>query len=294
MTTASAPAPTARTRRHRRTPPPRQRAASSVCSAGSSRPTSRSSSCGAPSPASSSRCRSPASTRRTRSRNLALISTIGAFAAMIAQPIAGHDLRPHALAIRPPCAVDGRGRPRRRPRARRHGARERRSCRSPSRSPSCRSPTTSRRARSAPSCPTGCRTPPAAPSPRSPAPARMFGALGGQIVGSMLRCDIAAAYMLLAGIALVVITLFVVFNPDHSSRDQVERAVRPRRLPRHVLGQPGQAPRLLLGLHGSPAALHRLLRRHRATSCSSSPTTSASATRPSSRSRCSASSASSA
>ena len=49
----------------------------------------------------------------------------------------------------------------------------------------------------------------------------MFGALGGQIAGSILRADIAAAYMLLAGIALVVITLFVVFNPDHSSREQV-------------------------------------------------------------------------
>ncbi len=49
----------------------------------------------------------------------------------------------------------------------------------------------------------------------------MLGALGGQIAGSALSGTIPAAYMLLAGIALVATVLFVVFNPDHSSRDQV-------------------------------------------------------------------------
>jgi MFS family permease len=48
----------------------------------------------------------------------------------------------------------------------------------------------------------------------------MLGALGGQVAGASLRSDIPAAYLLLAGLALVVIVLFVVFNPDHSSREQ--------------------------------------------------------------------------
>ncbi|WP_022891010.1 MFS transporter [Agromyces subbeticus] len=48
----------------------------------------------------------------------------------------------------------------------------------------------------------------------------MLGALGGQIAGSMLRSSIPTAYLLLAGLALIVIVLFVVFNPDHSSREQ--------------------------------------------------------------------------
>jgi MFS family permease len=47
----------------------------------------------------------------------------------------------------------------------------------------------------------------------------MLGALGGQIVGSMLLSNIPAAYVVLAGTAIVVIVLFVVFNPDHSSTD---------------------------------------------------------------------------
>jgi len=47
----------------------------------------------------------------------------------------------------------------------------------------------------------------------------MLGALGGQIVGSMLLSNIPAAYVVLAGTAIVVIVLFVVFNPDHSSTE---------------------------------------------------------------------------
>ena len=48
----------------------------------------------------------------------------------------------------------------------------------------------------------------------------MLGALGGQVAGSALASSIPAAYLGLAGLALVVTVLFVVFNPDHSSRDQ--------------------------------------------------------------------------
>ncbi|MFJ3473530.1 MFS transporter [Microbacterium maritypicum] len=45
----------------------------------------------------------------------------------------------------------------------------------------------------------------------------MVGSLGGQIVGSLFFNSIAAGYVVFAVFALVVITLFVVFNPDYSS-----------------------------------------------------------------------------
>lgn len=51
----------------------------------------------------------------------------------------------------------------------------------------------------------------------------MLGSLGGQILGSRLAADIPAAYLFLAGFSLVVLALFVIFNPDHSSRDQVNQ-----------------------------------------------------------------------
>ncbi|MEU2257725.1 MFS transporter [Nocardia xishanensis] len=51
----------------------------------------------------------------------------------------------------------------------------------------------------------------------------MSGALLGSIVGSMLYDSITVGYLFFAAIALVVLILFVAFNPDHSSVDvQVE------------------------------------------------------------------------
>ena len=47
----------------------------------------------------------------------------------------------------------------------------------------------------------------------------MVGALGGSIVGSLFLHSIAAGYVIFAVISLVVLTLFVVFNPDYSSKD---------------------------------------------------------------------------
>jgi MFS family permease len=49
--------------------------------------------------------------------------------------------------------------------------------------------------------------------------AAMLGALGGQILGSSLGHSIAPAYVGLAGLTLITTTLFVVFNPDTSSKD---------------------------------------------------------------------------
>lgn len=56
--------------------------------------------------------------------------------------------------------------------------------------------------------------------------ATMIGAIGGQVVGASLAQNIGAAYVALAGFALIVMTLFVVFNPDRSSRDQVNPPFR--------------------------------------------------------------------
>ncbi|MCD2442058.1 MFS transporter [Agromyces sp. SYSU K20354] len=47
----------------------------------------------------------------------------------------------------------------------------------------------------------------------------MVGALGGQIVGSVFLGSIAAGYVTFAVFSLVILTLFVVFNPDHSSTE---------------------------------------------------------------------------
>ena len=47
----------------------------------------------------------------------------------------------------------------------------------------------------------------------------MLGAIGGQIVGSLFAKDIPVGYIFFAGFAVVAITLFVIFNPDHSSED---------------------------------------------------------------------------
>ncbi|OJX65028.1 MAG: MFS transporter, partial [Micrococcales bacterium 73-13] len=45
----------------------------------------------------------------------------------------------------------------------------------------------------------------------------MLGALGGQILGSLFLGGLTAGYVLFAAAALVMLTLFVAFNPDRSS-----------------------------------------------------------------------------
>ena len=47
----------------------------------------------------------------------------------------------------------------------------------------------------------------------------MVGALGGSIVGSMFFDSIAAGYVIFALFSLVTLSLFVLFNPDYSSKD---------------------------------------------------------------------------
>ncbi|MDR6905570.1 MFS family permease [Agromyces sp. 3263] len=47
----------------------------------------------------------------------------------------------------------------------------------------------------------------------------MVGALGGQIVASVFLGSIAAGYVTFAVLSLVLLTLFIVFNPDYSSKE---------------------------------------------------------------------------
>ncbi|WP_426518105.1 MFS transporter [Diaminobutyricibacter sp. McL0618] len=49
----------------------------------------------------------------------------------------------------------------------------------------------------------------------------MVGALGGQILGSKLAANIPVGYLFLAGFSIIILSLFVIFNPDHSSKEQV-------------------------------------------------------------------------
>jgi len=49
--------------------------------------------------------------------------------------------------------------------------------------------------------------------------AAMLGAIGGQVLGAVLAKSLGFGYVMLAGITLVTTTLFVVFNPDSSSKD---------------------------------------------------------------------------
>ena len=47
----------------------------------------------------------------------------------------------------------------------------------------------------------------------------MVGALGGQVVGSVFLGSITAGYVTFAVFSLVMLTLFIVFNPDYSSKE---------------------------------------------------------------------------
>ena len=118
--------------------------------------------------------------------NLAIVMTISALAAMLAQPIAGQlsDRTRSRFGRRAPwivlgALVGGLGARRPRLREQHRGDRHRVGARAGLR-------TTSRRARSARSCPTACRCPAAARSPPCSGIGLMVGALGGQIIGSLL------------------------------------------------------------------------------------------------------------
>jgi len=48
----------------------------------------------------------------------------------------------------------------------------------------------------------------------------MLGSLGGQIVGAQFAGNIPAGYLFFAGVALILVVLFVVFNKDHSNKGE--------------------------------------------------------------------------
>ncbi|WP_223693619.1 MFS transporter [Leifsonia poae] len=47
----------------------------------------------------------------------------------------------------------------------------------------------------------------------------MVGALGGQIIGSLFFNSLAVGYLFFAAFSIVALTLFIVFNPDYSSKE---------------------------------------------------------------------------
>lgn len=51
----------------------------------------------------------------------------------------------------------------------------------------------------------------------------MLGALGGQIVATQFASNVPAGYLTFGGITLVILTLFVVFNPDQDNRSATRR-----------------------------------------------------------------------
>lgn len=55
----------------------------------------------------------------------------------------------------------------------------------------------------------------------------MVGILGGQVLGASLASNIQSAYLILPGIMIVVIVLFVVLCPDTSSRDRINEPFSP-------------------------------------------------------------------
>ena len=91
----------------------------------------------------------------------------------------------------------------------------------------------------------------------------MVGSLGGVILASLLSASIPGAYLVLAGTSLVLLTLFAVFTGPRDNRGEPRPPFRLADAARTFWGQPGRASRFLLGLHGSTAALHRLLPRRR-------------------------------
>jgi len=54
----------------------------------------------------------------------------------------------------------------------------------------------------------------------------MVGGIGGAVLGSALAADVPSGYLVLAGLAVVLLTLFVVFNPDRDNRGEPRETFR--------------------------------------------------------------------
>ncbi len=54
----------------------------------------------------------------------------------------------------------------------------------------------------------------------------MVGGIGGAVLGSVLAADVPSGYLVLAGIAVVLLTLFVVMNPDRDNRGEPREPFR--------------------------------------------------------------------
>ncbi|MGW5867856.1 MFS transporter [Streptomyces sp. NPDC055239] len=70
----------------------------------------------------------------------------------------------------------------------------------------------------------------------------MCGSLLGQFLGAVLEDRITLAYVLLAGFSAVVVTVFVIVNPDRSSRDMPQEPFRVGEFLRDLLPDPRKHP----------------------------------------------------
>lgn len=107
---------------------------------------------------------------------------------------------------------------------------------------------------------------------RVPSPARglfsaitglgtMLGAIGGQVVGAQFTKHIPAGYLLLAGFALVVIVLFVLINPDKSNKDEPRAPFSLVVFLKTFWVSPVRYPDFFWGFVGTSAAVRRVLPR---------------------------------
>ena len=173
-----------------------------------------------------------------------------------------HALRPHALEVRTTRTVDGRGRAHRRARAHRHGAREH------ARAGRHRLDHRAGRLQLRAGPPQRHPARPGAPlRSRHVLRARRHGrhARGTRRTDRRLgaqRHDSGGVHAARRHRARRHGALRRL-QPRPLEQGSGQRAVLAEGVPADVLGRPRQAPRLLLGVHRPPAALHRVLRGHR-------------------------------
>ncbi len=107
----------------------------------------------------------------------------------------------------------------------------------------------------------------------------MVGALGGQIIGSVFLGSIVAGYVFLAVFSVLALTLFVIFNPDYSSTELPREPFRFADFLRTFWVNPVKHPDFFWAFTGR-TLLYAGTSPSPGTSSTSSPTTSASRTRP--------------
>ena len=86
----------------------------------------------------------------------------------------------------------------------------------------------------------------------------LLGAVGGQVIGSTLAHHIGAGYLTFAALILVALCVFVALNPDADNRGQPRPPFSASRARAQLLVQPAAAPGPRLGVPRPDAAVPRL------------------------------------